>query len=201
LRVYSYIIDHDLGFAPNPFHGVCTLATCKPQIRKYAKLGDIIVGTGSIPNGIEGRLTYFMKVSRILSFDEYWSNPTYRAKRPTMNGSRMQQYGDNIYSRDPLSNQWRQADSFHSEEGGVLSEPNLKRDTSTTDRVLIGEEFAYWGAEGPRVPDELSDFVHSTQGHRCRYPAERVKAVVAWLEALPPPQFVGRPANWPAPGA
>ncbi len=27
----------DYGFAPNPFHGICTLATCKPVIRRVAR--------------------------------------------------------------------------------------------------------------------------------------------------------------------
>ena len=37
VRLYSYVFDHDYGFAPNPFHGVCTLATCKPSIREHAE--------------------------------------------------------------------------------------------------------------------------------------------------------------------
>lgn len=39
-NLYAYAITRDLGFAPNPFHGFCTLATCKPGIRKTAKVGD-----------------------------------------------------------------------------------------------------------------------------------------------------------------
>src|SRR5712671_5339411 len=34
MRLYSYVVARDFGFAPNPFFGVCTLATCKPDIRK-----------------------------------------------------------------------------------------------------------------------------------------------------------------------
>ena len=37
-RVYMYVVDRDFGFAPNPFHGVRTLATCKPPIRKGVAL-------------------------------------------------------------------------------------------------------------------------------------------------------------------
>ncbi|WP_198140678.1 Nmad2 family putative nucleotide modification protein [Polaromonas naphthalenivorans] len=29
-----YLMTHDSGFAPNPFHGTLTLATCKPGIRR-----------------------------------------------------------------------------------------------------------------------------------------------------------------------
>ena len=32
--VYEYVMTSDSGFAPNPFHGACTLACCKPKIRK-----------------------------------------------------------------------------------------------------------------------------------------------------------------------
>lgn len=197
MRIFTYVIDHDLGFAPNPFHGFCTLAACKPDIRKHAKVGDLILGTGSKPNKIDGRLIYWMRISKIISFDEYWHSPAYLAKRPTMNGSRMQQYGDNIYHRDAETGAWRQADSFHSAADGTLSLPNLLRDTGKTDRVLIGEDFAYWGAEGPAIPNYLSDFVHKTQGHRCHYTPDRVAALRAWLELVPRPAAHGRPANWP----
>ncbi len=30
---HCYVIPYDSGFAPNPFHGICTLTTCKPDIR------------------------------------------------------------------------------------------------------------------------------------------------------------------------
>ena len=198
MRIYTYIIDHDLGFAPNPFHGRCTLAGCKPMIRKTAQEGDLIIGTGSLPNQLVGRLCYWMRVNKITDFTGYWFGPEFRPKRPTLNGSRAQQYGDNIYHRDPDSGDWSQADSFHSETGEVLSPRNLKRDTGITDRVLISEDFAYWGGENPpAIPESLSDFVHTTQGHRCRYKPDRIAAFLAWLETVPRPQILGRPANWP----
>ena len=43
-RLYSYKMSHDNRFAPNPLFGVLTLATCKPQLRKNAKVGDWIAG-------------------------------------------------------------------------------------------------------------------------------------------------------------
>ncbi len=44
MRIYAYILKVDSGFAPNPFHGWCTLACCKPAIRRKARPGDWIVG-------------------------------------------------------------------------------------------------------------------------------------------------------------
>lgn len=34
MRVFSYIVSKDFGHAPNPFHGVCILACCKPAVRR-----------------------------------------------------------------------------------------------------------------------------------------------------------------------
>ena len=77
-RLYSYKMAHDNRFAPNPLFGVLTLATCKPQLRKNAKVGDWIAGWTSLhvahtptPVG-EERLIYLAKVSEKLTFAEYW---------------------------------------------------------------------------------------------------------------------------------
>ena len=34
MRLFAYKMTHDTGFAPNPFWGWMTLATCKSQIRR-----------------------------------------------------------------------------------------------------------------------------------------------------------------------
>lgn len=47
MKIFSYVVSRDFGFAPNPFFNFCTLATCKPKIRKDAKIGDWIIGTNS----------------------------------------------------------------------------------------------------------------------------------------------------------
>ncbi|MEI7995930.1 MAG: hypothetical protein WCH01_13620 [Methylococcaceae bacterium] len=59
-RLFTYKVAHDGGSAPNPYNGVCTLAICKPVIRRVAKVGDVIVGLG---HGVdERRLVYCMVV-------------------------------------------------------------------------------------------------------------------------------------------
>jgi len=47
MKLHTYVVRYDSGFAPNPFYGYCTLATCKPPIRKSAAVEDWIVGCGS----------------------------------------------------------------------------------------------------------------------------------------------------------
>src|SRR5678816_873168 len=46
-RIYRYIVRVDSGAAPNPFGGWCSLAICKPAIRRTAQRGDWIIGLRS----------------------------------------------------------------------------------------------------------------------------------------------------------
>src|SRR5438034_11308809 len=114
MRLYSYVIARDYGFAPNPFFGFCTLATCKPMIRKTAQVGYLIIGTGSKTCGMVGVLVYVMKVAETVTYDQYWEDPRFRVKRPNLRGSLKQAYGDNIYHRNPETCGWIQENSHHS---------------------------------------------------------------------------------------
>ena len=115
--MFSYVVARDYGFAPNPFFGVCTLATCKPRVRKTAAIGDWVIGTGSAKRGRQGYLVYAMRVAEALTFNEYWADPRFQQKKPNLRGSLKQAFGDNIYFRDE-SEQWNQLDSHHSYQGG-----------------------------------------------------------------------------------
>ncbi|WP_428381408.1 hypothetical protein [Nevskia ramosa] len=157
-RIHSYVVRYDSGFAPNPFYGYCTLATCKPPIRRGAVIGDWVVGSGSNARGIRrgGHLVYAMQVTETKTFDEYAVDPRFHAKKPYRNGSRKQSCGDNIYHRDVPSAAWQQRDSFHSLPDGSLNPRHVARDTGV-NRVLISSDFVYFGGEGPQFPENLKD--------------------------------------------
>jgi Nucleotide modification associated domain 2 len=78
-RLYSYCLPVDDGAAPNPFWGTCTLVICKPAIRRTARVGDWIAGTGAINayldrrrmTDLSGKLVYAMKVTRKMTMEEY----------------------------------------------------------------------------------------------------------------------------------
>jgi len=78
-KLFSYVVDHDYGFAPNPFGGFCTLAKCKYGTKKrniveLAEVGDWIAGTGGVDlrkSAGHGKLIYAMRVDEIISLDEY----------------------------------------------------------------------------------------------------------------------------------
>jgi hypothetical protein len=79
MAFYSYKMTRDFGFAPNPFGGFCTLATCKPHIRKKAKVGDWIIGTGSKEIKLTfDSLIYVMKITEKLDLDVYWNDPRFQ---------------------------------------------------------------------------------------------------------------------------
>lgn len=201
MRLYSYVVARDYGFAPNPFFGFCTLACCKPQIRKSARAGDWVVGTGPMKKGLGDRLVYAMKVEEIVDFDRYWSDPRFTLKRPHFRGALKHAYGDNIYHREETSGRWIQEDSHHSTEGGQENSDNLVRDTGTTDLVLIAKRFAYWGGKGPEVPVEFRDFggqslsIHSS-AHKCRFSDDYVSCFVDWFESLKDQGVCSAPDDW-----
>ena len=195
MSVFSYVVEHDLGFAPNPFHGACTLACCKPDIRRFARPGDYVLGTGACRPGLQGHLIYWMRVGEILTFDEYWAAERFRRKKPLMSGSTYLRYGDNIYHRDD-DGAFCQRDSFHSRADGSSSPGDIKRDTGKTDRVLVGEEFAYWGRSAVELPDELKCFVKKGPGHKRYFTKPQEDQWLAWLEAHPERGFIAEPAHW-----
>ncbi len=200
MKLYSYVVARDYGFAPNPFFGVCTLATCKPKIRESAQVDDWIVGTGSKSYGLYGKLVYVMKVAEILTYDEYWNDPRFGKKKPTLKGSLKQAFGDNIYHRDPKAGKWIQAISHHSRSDGSPNWANIEHDTKST-KVLIASEFAYWGGGGPEILARFRswegvDLCKAGPGHKCIFPEDFVKAFLTWIQSLNACGYVGRPKQF-----
>jgi hypothetical protein len=190
MRVFSYVVVSDSGFAPNPFHGTCTLASCKPQIRRSAKSGDVIVGMSSRCV----RVVYAMRVGRVLDFDGYWSNAVGAAKKPVMSSTVRDRRGDNFYEPLPGGG-FRQHPSLHTNEDGTENQKHLRRDLGG-EHVLVGDRFAYFGKDGPPLPSELA-FLRTGRSHRCKFSEEQVLAVADWFERLPQ-GVLRRPARWPS---
>lgn len=194
--LYSYIVARDYGFAPNPFYGFCTLATCKPDIRRAAKIGDWVLGTGAKSKGRADRIVYAMCVTEAMTFDVYWEDIRFLKKRPNLRGSCKQTYGDNIYYRDYHTNERRQMDSHHTHEYGIQDLDNIRTDTSA-DRVLISNDFVYWGGSGPQIPLFRGESIcHSTQKHKCKFPEEVVQEFINWIRSFDDRGYCGTPLEW-----
>jgi hypothetical protein len=199
MRVFSYKLVRDFGFAPNPFGDLCTLATCKPQIRSAARVGDIVIGCGSPALNRANRIIFAMRVDEKMSFDAYWSDPRFASRKPNFRASHSHAYGDNIYHHQGA--EWVQVDSHHSYEDGVPNFDNLSRDTGA-DAVLMGRDFVYWGDQAVPIPVHLQDGQYSdalyppARSHRSDFPPEFVAAVERWFVSIAPRGLQGLPSSW-----
>jgi hypothetical protein len=193
MTLYSYVVRWDHGFAPNPFYGVCTLATCKPGIRKHAKIGDWVLGTGSAGRKMADRAVFLMRVESDMTFGEYWTE--YPLKRAVLNGGMKVRFGDNIYHRNKKTGVWIQEDSRHSQHGAVVNEVNLKRDTGTTDRVLLSTDFVYWGDKAPKMPAGLAKF-HIGHPSYEKFTDIEAAPLLAWVKLMNQSGRIGDPIDW-----
>jgi hypothetical protein len=167
MKLFSYIITEDTGFSPNPFWGYCTLADCKPVIRRTANKGDWIVGLSSKSAG--HKIVYAMEVQEILTYDEYYRDVRFQAKIPDFNKEYLvYKCGDNIYK--PMSTGgYLQLQSMHS--NGEKENLITKQHDISGKNVLISKKFCYFGADALELCDELH-LLKVARGHKNRFPPE-----------------------------
>lgn len=192
VKHYSYVVRRDFGFAPNPFGRYCTLATCKPDIRKNAQVNSWVFGI--TPKSKGNKLLFAMLVSEKLDFNQYWSDERFEYKKPIRNGSLKQMYGDNIYFFN-AEKEWFQADSHHSLEDGKVNLDNLNRDVSGK-YVLVAEEFYYFGSESIDFPLNLGHFFEVRRGTKL-IDNDIVVKIVSWLrEKYPETGYQAKPTSF-----
>lgn len=98
-KIFSYVVDHDLGREPNPYGGICTLCRCKYGVKRektsdkngrkniveLAKEGDWVIGTGGVDkkkSAGHGKLLYAMRVDEKPSRDEFYNGTQFSGKNP-----------------------------------------------------------------------------------------------------------------------
>lgn len=181
-RLFTYTIPVDDGAAPNPFYGMCSLAICKPGIRRVARPDDWVVGFGSknAPSGdLSGRLVYAMRVQEVLSLQEYdrQANARLPHRVPNIKSSALpDRLGDCIYD---FSN------GAPVQRPSVHGKGNVATDLSG-ENVLISQDFYYFGSRARKLPDYLLPICHQTQGHRSNSNAPYFDQFVAWVRSLVP---------------
>ncbi len=151
MKVCAYVMTYDTGLAPNPFHGVCTLAVCTPNHqRANLNHGDYIIGIAGarLRNKLGGadqwRLIYAMKVDKVVKLGDYFESAEYKLKIPKLSGSKIEMSGDNFYTR--LSN--GNLVHTHKTEEHRSKEPGngIEKQDCDGDRVFIGKYFSYFGS-------------------------------------------------------
>lgn len=190
-----YVVDRDFGFAPNPFHKLCTLATCKPIIRRVAKEGDWVIGMGGSRLKATGKCIFAMRVSSSIAFNEYWENSLYRDKKPVRNGSKKMMVGDNIYHQ--VSGDWKQLNSHHSHPDGSPNIHNVRNDTQT-DAVLVSDYFFYFGATAIEIPpDLLRKINYRNARHHRVFDLSDVEPILKFIESnFTPNRVLGDPFDF-----
>lgn len=152
--LFSYVVDHDLGFAPNPSAGYCTLVHCKfggmrgrRNIVESARVGDWILGSGgrNKDSAGHGKLIYLMRVDEKLPFERFLVDTRFRGRRDCKD------FGSgNVYAL--ISRRY----------------------------FYFGEKTL----ELSKVPSELAtdQLIKRGPGFRRDYPADQLKRLVKWFE-------------------
>ena len=149
MNIFRYVVRYDGGSAPRPYGGACTLAICKPMIRRTASVGDWIIGVRSKASD---RVVYVMQVSEVVPFTRYWSDPRFTDRRTGASP-----VPDNIYRPN--------------NHGELVQTPNPIHDHTETitdlsgRNVLVSKRFWYFGAESPMLPTDLIHLVPYPRGH------------------------------------
>lgn len=178
-RLFSYVVSWDAGLAPNPYWDFCTLAVCKPQLRKNAREGDWIVGLS--PHRFGYHIVYAMKVWGTPSFAEYFEDERFCFKKPDLlSNDQRQVMGDNFYRYDHQSEKFDQLWSVHSHSDGSENLVHKRRDLSG-EQVLVAGNFYYFGGDGPRLPSHLS-FLEVGRAHRNKFDPREVAETIRFLD-------------------
>ncbi len=180
MKIYSYVVRFDGGFAPNPFGKCCTLATCKPRIRKKAQRGDWVIGTGSVKNVGNYKLIYAMMVEERLTIEEYSKDERFQHKIPKWNSNDpVKRVGDNIYYKNER-NEFIQRPSIHSNNDGTENR-SLKDHDMSGEYVLISNYYCYYGENAIQIPSDFQIFIKKGPGHKSNFADLSIKSFIAWL--------------------
>jgi len=205
MKIYSYVLRNDQGFAPNPFWDYCTLALDQPLIRQVAQIGDWIVGLKeNLGNSILLSLLFAMKITEKLTFEEYWDDSRFQLKKPDFSiDEQIFRVGDNIYSS--LNDDTEQLHSLHSNEFFENDEEWLhqKKQDLQGKFVLIAvkNSFHYFGRKTEKIPsEELIDILYCDIGHKCIADPIVPEQFIDFIDNLRDRKkigFIASPEKWP----
>jgi hypothetical protein len=191
MKLHSYVVTDDTGFSPNPFWGCCTLANCKPAIRRTAHIGDWIVGISPKANG--NRLIYAMQIDEIIPYNKYYGDSRFAAKIPDYEkGKVVYKCGDNIYKPLPNGN-FQQLQSMHS--NGTNENPKTKAHDLGGKNVLISKNFYYFGQKALNLPETLAE-LKVGRAHKNKFSSDVVSTFLDFI-ARQTAGVNAPPSSWP----
>jgi hypothetical protein len=195
MKLYSYVVQHDNGYGPNPYFRACTLCGCKFEgakkrrnIVQLAKEGDWVIGTGGADprkSAGNGKLVYAMRVDEKLTRWQYFNDRRFERKKPSKTGTYKQARGDNQDPRKDGENAfWREA-------------PRLS-DRKCQQFALVSWHFYYFGAKAVPIPERFKSgkpgefkLEKKGPGFRSCFHREDIRQFLEWLEKEPHDGFLG----------
>ena len=175
---------------------MCTLVICKPAIRRAARIGDWVVGTGSSQSpvgNIQEKMVYAMRITDKMTMREYdeWVQEECPEKVPDWNSSDWRRkLGDAVYDFSELPPRVRR--------GGPHGLENREHDLNG-EYALLSEHFFYLGAKPVALPGHLLGIIKRGPGHRGPGNTPYVEPFMEWIEslALQPNHLYGNPQMSP----
>lgn len=171
LKLFSYVVEHDFGYSPNPYFGFCTLCRCKCRKKggrrnvvelaaEAKRRGEVvwIVGTGGAnrsKSAGHGKVVYAMRVDDVLSRRAYYAAPRFRKKKPVPNGKYRERRGDNIKPHNAF-----EADKQF---------------------ALVSRHFYYFGCRARDLPARFGRVEKSGPGFKC-FEDTFVDDFARWIE-------------------
>lgn len=187
-KICSYIVKYDVGLAPNPFWGYCTLAVCTPN-HQGAKLlkDDWIIGISPKEDG--NRLVYLMQLTeQPMHFNQYYSDKRFQNKKPNKRGNYKEIVGDNFYFLGE-NKIWKQ----HS----TLLHNDIESFNQDTEYpyVFISKNFSYLGNKRIPLNKDYEKFIYARQGIKYFYDIELIGQLSEEIKNNYGTGLIGRPLN------
>jgi len=164
-KISSYVVATDSGFAPNPYGGKLTLATCKPVIRKGGQVGDLLLGFKG------GKLIYCGLVSKVLSFQDY--DKFCQSGFPCKTPDKRNKLGDNIFDYSTGEPVVR--------DQSIHQKPELLQRDLRGKNVLICDTFWYFGKNAIELPEQFGPLVKKGIGHKNTKDNKMKNDLLEWL--------------------
>ena len=214
MNLWSYKITYDTGFAPNPFGGLLTLATCRPDLRRSRCIGDWIAGftSGKLNGDAVGseRLIFLMRVKEKIAIADYHRDPRFAKKIPVPKAQRqVDRCGDNIYR--PLcdnavlprhfeqlcnENHYDGAKGCNSPEFPGLD--GFRTKDVKGKNVLIASQFVYFGRDAIEIPASIRPNVPRYK-EVCMTDEKSAQSFIGYvLQKAGSKRVVNAPHSWPA---
>ena len=199
MKILTYKLTADTGFAPNPFHGVLTLAACTPNhMRANLEKGDYIVGiesnelmekrkkAGLCPQK-DNLLIYIAEVSEILSLNDYFHDPRFENKKYRKDKCWILEKGDNVYYKDGKMWKWLRGHA-HDNKTKVIYKDIYG------NKVFICKRFTYFGDKCEEFNKKFEDCIVKRQGIKyCQHSHPKFIDFKKYLDSLIGKGRIGKP--------